>query len=225
MNDNQTYTDKAEIAEGFNNLFSKIGLHTSNNVPPYKTHFSSYMSPPVQQSFVLGPVTPSDVSTSAKILKPKPSSGFDNISTKLMKDTIDYIIEPITHMLNQSLSSGIVPKQMKIVKVVPIYKSSDQNTFKNYRPVSLLPAFSKLLEKIVHRQFMTFFAEHNIFYEHQYGFRPKHSTIHPIIHFVLANFYLFLLYVLNSTTITRGWTNSVMEGQDSLKLPLSILSI
>ena len=77
-------------------------------------------------------MTPSDVSTSAKKLKPKTSSGFDNISTKLMKDTIDYIIEPITQILNQSLSSGIVPKQMKIAKVVPIHKSSDQNTFKNY---------------------------------------------------------------------------------------------
>ena len=48
---NQTYADEAEIAEGFNNLFSKIGLHTSHNVPPYTKHFSSYMSPPVQQSF------------------------------------------------------------------------------------------------------------------------------------------------------------------------------
>ena len=80
-----------------------------------------------------------------------------------MKDTIDFIIEPITHILNQSLSSGIVPKQRKIAKVVPIYKSSDQNTFKNNRPVSLLPAFSKLLAKIVFRQLMTFLTEHNIF--------------------------------------------------------------
>ena len=76
---NQTYTDKAEIAEGFNDFFSKIGLHTSH-LPPYKKHFSSYMSPPVQQSLFLGPVTPSDVSTSAKKLKPKTSSGFDNMS-------------------------------------------------------------------------------------------------------------------------------------------------
>ena len=82
-------------------------------------------------------------------IKPKASSGFDNISTKLMKDTIDLIIEPITHIPNQSLSSGIVPKQMKIAKVVPIYKSSDQNTFINYKPVSLLllPAFLTFLEQ------------------------------------------------------------------------------
>ena len=100
-------------------------------------------------------MTTSDVSTSAKKLKPEASSGFDHISTKLMKDAI----------LNQSLSFGIVPKQMKIQKLCPYTK--DQNTFKNYRPVSLLPAFSKLLEKAF-RQLMTFLTGHNIFYEHQY---------------------------------------------------------
>ena len=61
-------------------------------------------------------MTPSDVSTSAITLKPKASSGFDNISIKLMKDRIDCMIEPITHILNQSLSYGIVAKQIKIAK-------------------------------------------------------------------------------------------------------------
>ena len=114
------------------------------------------MSPRNQQSFFLSPVVPSDVSDSAKKLKSKLSSGHDNISTKLMKDTLDYIIEPITHIINQSLCTDIVPTDMKIAKVVPIYKSSDSTILKNYRPVSLLPAFSKLLEKIVFKQLMSF---------------------------------------------------------------------
>ena len=128
------------------------------------------------------PVAPSDVSDSAKKLTSKLSSGHDNMSTKLMKDTLNYIIEPITHIINQSLCTGIVPTYMKIAKVVPIYKSSDSTILKNYRPVSLLPAFSKLLETIVFKQLMSFLTEQNILYDHQYGFRPKHSTIHPIIH-------------------------------------------
>ena len=98
-----------------------------------------------------------------------------------MKDTLDYIIEPITHINNQSLCTGIVPTDMKIAKVVPIYKSSDTTILKNYRPVSLLPAFSKLLEKIVFKQLMSFLTSQNILYDQQYGFRPKYSTIHPII--------------------------------------------
>ena len=71
------------------------------------------MSPRNMQSFFLGPVAPSDV---------KLSSGHDNISTKLMKDTLNYIIEPITHIINPSLCTGIIPTDRKIPKVVPIYK-------------------------------------------------------------------------------------------------------
>ena len=152
---NAKISDKSEIVERFNTVFCNIGLQTSHNVPPSKYLFSSYMSPRNQQSFFHGPVAPSDVSDSAiiKKLKSKLSSGHDNISTKLMKDTLDYIIEPITHIINQSLCTGTVPTDMKIAKVVPIYKSSDSTILKNYRPVSLLPAFSKLLEKIVFKQF------------------------------------------------------------------------
>ncbi len=71
---------------------------------------------------------------------------------------------------------------MKIAKVIPILKSSDPTILKNYRPVSLLPAFSKLLEKIVYDKLMTFLKSNNLLYKHQYGFRQKHSTVHPIIH-------------------------------------------
>ena len=89
---NSKISDKSEIVEGFNNLFSNIGLTTSHNVPPSKYPFSLYMSPRNTHSFFLGPVAPSDVSDSAKKLKSKLSSGHDNISTKLMKDTLNYII-------------------------------------------------------------------------------------------------------------------------------------
>ena len=99
-----------------------------------------------------------------------------------MKDTIGNIIEPMTHVINQSLSHRIIPQQMKTAKVIPIHKSADPSLLKNYRPVSLLPAFSKLLERIVFSQLMTFLTSNSILYNHQYGFRPKHSTTHPIIH-------------------------------------------
>ena len=71
---------------------------------------------------------------------------------------------------------------MKIAKVIPIHKSSDPSLIKNYRPISLLPAFSKLIEKLMYKKITCFFNSNNIFYKHQYGFREKHSTIHPIIH-------------------------------------------
>ena len=86
-----------------------------------------------------------------------------------------------THTL-QSFLTGIVPQQMKIAKVVPIFKTSDPTLPTNYRPISLLTTFSKLIERLLYNKVMNFLTENNILYKHQYGFRPKHSTIHPIIH-------------------------------------------
>ena len=63
-----------------------------------------------------------------------------------------------------------------------MYKASDTNILNNYRPISLLPAFSKLLEKIMYNKVILFLDKNNVLYKHQYGFRSKHSTIHPIIH-------------------------------------------
>ena len=71
---------------------------------------------------------------------------------------------------------------MKIAKVIPIFKSGNKNIFNNYRPISILPAFSKILEKVMANKLMNYMESNNLFYQHQYGFRPKHSTIHPIIH-------------------------------------------
>ena len=73
---------------------------------------------------------------------------------------------------------------MKIAKIIPIFKSGDCKCLNNYRPISLLPVFSKLLEKIVHKRLMTFIQNNNILYKHQYGFQPKHATVHPLIQFV-----------------------------------------
>ena len=112
------------------------------------------------------------------------SQGFDNISTKLLKSTIDEILIPLTHIINLSMQNGTVPEKMKIAKIIPIYKSGEKDLFNNYRPISLLPALSKIMEKIVANRLVNYFNRYDLFYKHQYGFRKKHSTIHPIIHFL-----------------------------------------
>jgi len=179
---NSTVTDKKNAAEGFNTFFFKIGLQTNHSVPKSNKCFTSYMPAPSLHSIFIEPVSPSDVMSSANKLKPKSSYGQDNISTKLLKDTIDNIIEPITHIINISFATGIVPTEMKIAKVIPIHKTADPSILQNYRPISLLPAFSKLIEKIMYSKITSFFNANCLFYKHQYGFRAKHSTVHPIIH-------------------------------------------
>ena len=103
---------------------------------------------------------------------------------RILKEIIPSIVIPLTHLFNLSLKTGYIPDNYKCAKVIPIYKDGDKNKFTNYHPISILPAFSKLLEKIVARQMFKYLNKYNIFYVHQYGFRPKHSTNYPILQFL-----------------------------------------
>ena len=87
---------------------------------------------------------------------------------------------PLSIIVNKSLESGIVPTDMKLAKVIPIYKSKIKTDFGNYRPISLLPASSKILEKIVHQRLYSFCTKHAILFKNQFGFRSKHSTTNAI---------------------------------------------
>ena len=74
------------------------------------------------------------------------------------------------------MNTGIFPDKLKIAKFIPIHKKDDETIFSNYRPISILPAISKLIEKVVYNQICSFFIQHNLFSDSQYGFRAKHST-------------------------------------------------
>ena len=92
-----------------------------------------------------------------------------------MKLSAENIIIPVTHIINLSLSNGIVPTEMKIAKVIPIFKSG------NYQPISILPTFSNFLEKIIVKILETFLESSNKFYQHQYKiwFSPRSFNYTP----------------------------------------------
>jgi len=102
---NDTVTDRYKAAKGFNDFFSNVGHQTSHNVPKTDKSFSSFMPPPLPDSMFIEPVTPTEVLNIANKLKSKSSYGHDNISSKLLKETILYIIKPITHIINISFDT------------------------------------------------------------------------------------------------------------------------
>jgi len=178
---NETVSDQNKIADSFNDFFSSIGQITSQNVPLSTKHYSSYLDDPTIHSMFLSPVDSDEIINIVKKFKPKTSSGHDNISTKLMKHSLTKILTPLIHIINKSFETGIVPIQLKKAKVIPIYKQSDPKLLSNYRPISLLPAFSKIFEKAIFNRMINYLNSNNLLYKHQYGFRPKHATIHAIM--------------------------------------------
>ena len=135
--------------DSFNRFFSTIGSDISDKVPVSQTPYSQFLNQRHDKSIFLDPIAPLDTINITSKLKNKTSQGHDNISTKLIKQSIEQISTPLTHILNQSMTTGIVPQNMKIAKVIPIFKSGDKDIFNNYRPISILPAFSKILEKML----------------------------------------------------------------------------
>ena len=88
------------------------------------------------------------------------------------------------NIFNASIEKGIFPSALKIAKVLPIFKNGNKALLNNYRPVSILSIFSKMLEKIIYDKLISFIQKHNILYRRQFGFRKGFSTSHAIIDFV-----------------------------------------
>ena len=180
----QNIVGSRDIANGFNVFFSSIAQKLANNIEIATKHFTEFLGERVVNNFIFAPVTPQLLNEIVGKLKPKRSTGPDNISTKLLKEIMPIIVLPLCHIFNLSMQTGFIPTRFKIAKVVPIYKSGDKHLFTNYRPISLLSSFSKILEKIVAKQMYAFLYSENILFNHQYGFRKGHNTSHVLIQFL-----------------------------------------
>ena len=82
----------------------------------------------------------------------------------------------MTTTVNQSLTTDIFPDNLKLAKVIPLFKKGDPTSINNYRPISLLLALSKIFKRVIYNQINNYFTLNNPYYERQYGFRSKHST-------------------------------------------------
>ena len=118
------------------------------------------------------------------------ATGLVNISSRLLKAGAVPLSTPLTHIINVSLRTGIVPSKWKIRRVTPLFKDGPQTAVGNYRPISVIPVVMKLLERIIHDQFHDYRTYHNMFSSEQSGFRPKHSiltTLLEVSDYILKN--------------------------------------
>ena len=172
---NQMSDDKNLIANGFNNYFANIGKNLASLIPNSSINPTSFIDHNIDDTIFLNPVDESEVRKLIFDVK-KNSSGWDGICCNVLKETHLDFLTPLTHVYNLSLSQGIFPSELKIAKVIPLYKAGDNTLFINYRPISVLSVFSKLLEKIMYSRLIAFINKCKILHELQFGFRKDHST-------------------------------------------------
>ena len=137
IEDGNSITGDLNIANSFNTFFSNIGSELCNSIPQSKTSFKEFLKNRVEEKFVFTSVTPELILEVGNSLKPKNSSGIDNISTKHLKLMLPVISLPLSHVFNLSLQTGFIPDKLKISRVIPIFKSGKEDSFNNYRPISV----------------------------------------------------------------------------------------
>ena len=170
-------TNTFEITNMFNTFFTNIGNELANKIKYSGTKdFTYYLRNRQNQKFTLNEVNEQTVTRIIENIPAKNSCGYDDISSIFLKQIATSIIKPLTIVINQVLNNGIFPDKLKIAKVVPIFKSGDCALTNNYRPISLLPVISKVIEKIIYTQLSLYFESNKLFSDSQYGFRPNHST-------------------------------------------------
>ena len=96
-------------------------------------------------------------------------------------DQTAVIVPSLTFIINLSIRTRIFPDDWKVAKVTPIYKEGGKTNQNNYRPISVLPVVTKLIERVIFYQFYSYLTEHNLLSEAQSGFRPKHSTLTTLL--------------------------------------------
>jgi len=120
--------------------------------------------------------SPKEIENIIKSLKAKESYGYGGITTEILKINAPFIRSPLSYIFSRSMLSGIFPTRLKYVTIKPVLKNGDNKNVANYRPISILPSFSKILEKIIYVRLMNHLETNNILAAEHFGFRTSSST-------------------------------------------------
>ena len=132
-------------------------------------------------SFFFNPVSPSESELQIMTIPQNIAHGLYSFPTHILRSAKHIISQPLSILLKKSIENEIYPTKLKLVKVIPIYKNDDPSYPSNYRPISLLSVFNRILEEIMNYRLKSFLEKMNILSDSQYGFRDKHSTEHAAL--------------------------------------------
>lgn len=175
-------TDAKHSLNICNSYFSTVGQTLANHIlgvlQTNEKALASKIYPKhvLLNSFFMHPTDEYELGSLILALHNDKAAGIDDLSNALLKQIKSIIISPLTAILNLSIQTGVFPDKWKMACIKPIYKNGEKDSPQNYRPISLLTAFSKLLEKIVSKRLIKFIEANNLISPRQFGFRAGRST-------------------------------------------------
>lgn len=163
--ENKIIRDPTEIAKAFNNYFTNLPVNFTQTNNKFTC---SYYNP---HSMFMRPTIPQDIFKIINDLKNTNSTGYDDINTKVIK-FVSAIIAPIlSFLINLSITEGVFPSKLKITVIKPLFKKNNREDMKYYRPIALIPIFSKIYEKVIHNNIYQYLESNDILATEQKGFR------------------------------------------------------
>lgn len=130
---------------------------------------------------------------------------------KLLKFIFSLIADPLCHIINRSFQTGIIPDQLKVARVVPLFKGDDKSLMHNYRPISILPSISKIIERLMYNRLLSFLDTYKLLSNYQYGFRKNKSTEDAVI-----NLCDYVTHCLDNGQVVLGMFVDVSKAFDSI---------
>lgn len=176
LNDTGAPINQEECPTVFNNYFASVFTQEDHStIPPLEDVDYQYMSP-IE-------ISVTGIASLINNLKISTSAGVDDISTKILKNTVIHSSNILCYIFRQSLTTGEIPNDWKIGKIIPIFKSGDKTNARNYRPISLTSVSCKILEHIIVSGVAQHLDSNNFFFTNQHGFRKGFSCDTQLLEF------------------------------------------
>ena len=167
---------------GSRKYFVNVGPNIDSKIPRAHKHFRAYMRKiNVNKTFFLTATTPQEIYDIISTFDIKKSLGPNSIPVYILNISNNYFSDKLTDIINLSSRTGIFPGLCKLAKVIPIFKQDNPLLCENYLPISLLPIFSKIFEKVINKRIYDCVEKNQFIYKRPFGFRTKQSTNHALI--------------------------------------------
>lgn len=164
-----------DLANTFNNYFVPL-THRAHD-PKYAQFLGHWQ----KESAFLFPTSVDEIISLLRCINKSNCCDVDGIQIRPIKYVIDIIAPVLEYVFHSILAHGVFPKRLHVAKVVVLHKGGDKNLLAHYKPTSILPVFSKGLEKLFHVCMTSFLNKHNIITPSQFGFQKGYSTEHALL--------------------------------------------